>query len=60
MNRKQPIYLTDELERQLMLAAYDEQFRPRVMTALAGWLKRLAAAWFSRDTTEPSLATRSA
>lgn len=34
--------LTDELERQLMLQAMEEQFRPRPMRALAAGLRKLA------------------
>lgn len=34
--------LTDELERQLMLQAMEDQFRPRPMRALAAGLRKLA------------------
>lgn len=34
--------LTDELERQLMLQAMEEQFRPHPMRALANGLRKLA------------------
>jgi len=36
------IPLTDELERQLMLQAIEEQFRPRPFRALARGLSKLA------------------
>lgn len=34
--------LTDELERELMLQAMEEQFRPQPMRALAEGLRKLA------------------
>lgn len=37
-------YLTDELERQLVLAEMQAQFRPRPLKALANLFKRLAAS----------------
>jgi len=36
-------YLTDELERQLVLAEMEEQFRPRPLKALVALLKRIGA-----------------
>lgn len=36
------IRLTDELERQLMLQAIEEQFRPRPLRALAAGARKLA------------------
>jgi len=44
-------YLTDELERQLVLAEMEEQFRPRPLKALAALLKRIGAA-MQRSRTE--------
>ncbi|WP_459617839.1 hypothetical protein [Bordetella sp. 2513F-2] len=40
--KNNPIRLTDELERQLMLQAMEEQFRPHPIRALAGLLRKLA------------------
>ncbi len=39
----QNIYLTDELERQLILAEMEAQFRPRPFKALALLIKRTVA-----------------
>ncbi|MBR8655119.1 hypothetical protein KDH83_17590 [Achromobacter sp. Marseille-Q0513] len=41
-NLNNTIRLTDELERQLMLQAIEEQFRPHPMRALAAGLRKLA------------------
>ena len=42
MNRINPsVRLTDELERQLMLQAIEEQFRPRPFRALARGLRQV-------------------
>ena len=42
MNRINPsVRLTDELERQLMLQAIEEQFRPRPFRALARGLRHV-------------------
>ena len=43
--------LTDEIERQLMLAALQDQFRPRPFAALAGLVKRAANAVRGRAAT---------
>jgi hypothetical protein len=42
INPNNTIRLTDELERQLMLQAIEEQFRPHPMRALAAGLRKLA------------------
>ena len=50
-NLNNTIRLTDELERQLMLQAIEEQFRPHPMRALAAGLRKLATAsapWLAR------------
>ena len=39
-NLNNTIRLTDELERQLMLQAIEEQFRPHPMRALAAGLRK--------------------
>lgn len=41
INVNPTVRLTDELERQLMLQAIEEQFRPRPMRALASGLRKL-------------------
>jgi len=41
INVNHTVRLTDELERQLMLQAIEEQFRPRPMRALASGLRKL-------------------
>lgn len=41
--KHQQIFLTDELERKLVLAAMEEQFRPRPLLALAALFKRAVA-----------------
>jgi len=41
INVNPTVRLTDELERQLMLQAIEEQFRPRPLRALASGLRKL-------------------
>lgn len=52
--------LTDELERQLMLQAIEEQFRPRPMHALASGLRKLALGIKSLMAREGAKAAQSA
>lgn len=42
INSNNTIRMTDELERQLMLQAIEEQFRPHPMRALVAALRKLA------------------
>ncbi|ARP87282.1 hypothetical protein CAL13_14520 [Bordetella genomosp. 9] len=42
MNEREPLRLTDELERELMRQAIEEQFRPRPFRALAKMITKLA------------------
>jgi hypothetical protein len=41
MDRNRLNCLTDELERQMMLQAIEEQFRPHPMRALLGGLRKI-------------------
>ncbi|GAB1578248.1 MULTISPECIES: hypothetical protein [Bordetella] len=41
INLNSSVRLTDELERQLMLQAIEEQFRPRPMRALVSGLRKV-------------------
>ncbi|WP_083228694.1 hypothetical protein [Bordetella sp. H567] len=44
MNEREPLRLTDELERQLMRQAIEEQFRPRPLRALGRLISKLGRA----------------
>jgi hypothetical protein len=41
MNDSAPIRLTDELEREFVLQAIEEQFRPHPLRALIAWVRKL-------------------
>jgi|GEM_PF-1199529 len=55
---KQAFTMTDEIERQLMLAALQDQFRPRPFQALADFFKRSLA--LARGRTAATLQPQSA
>ncbi|OZI32373.1 hypothetical protein CAL29_20225 [Bordetella genomosp. 10] len=44
VNDHNTVFLTDELERQLMRQAIEEQFRPRPLRALGKLLSKMAQA----------------
>lgn len=48
-------YMSDELERQLVLMAIEEQFRPHPLRALQAWAGKLLHA-LRRDSGRPQLA----
>lgn len=48
-------YMSDELERQLVLIAIEEQFRPHPLRALQAWAGKLMHA-LRRDSRRPQLA----
>lgn len=50
------IRLTDELERQLMRQAIEEQFRPRPMRALGNLLRKLFLALRSNSASRSAAA----
>ncbi|OZI59740.1 hypothetical protein [Bordetella genomosp. 11] len=45
MNEREPLRLTDELERQLMRQAIEEQFRPRPLRALGKLISKLGRSF---------------
>lgn len=48
-------YMSDELERQLVLIAIEEQFRPHPLRALQAWAGKLMHA-LRRGSSRPQLA----
>jgi hypothetical protein len=44
VNERETLRLTDELERQLMRQAIEEQFRPRPLRALGKMISKLGRA----------------
>ncbi|MBJ7264181.1 MAG: hypothetical protein JHC61_10860 [Burkholderiaceae bacterium] len=55
---KQAFTITDEIERQLMLAALQDQFRPRPFQALGKFVKR--AVTIARGRSAATLQAQSA
>jgi hypothetical protein len=45
VNEREPLRLTDELERELMRQAIEEQFRPRPLRALGKMISKLGRAF---------------
>ncbi|ARP80910.1 hypothetical protein CAL12_08690 [Bordetella genomosp. 8] len=45
MNEREPLRLTDELERELMRQAIEEQFRPRPLRALGKMISKLGRSF---------------
>jgi len=50
--QERTLYLTDELERQLVLAEMEAQFQPRPLKALASLIKRMSGR-LQRTRTQP-------
>jgi hypothetical protein len=53
VNERETLRLTDELERELMRQAIEEQFRPRPMRALGKMLAKLGRS-LRTSTSRPS------
>ncbi|CAM4049244.1 hypothetical protein [Bordetella bronchialis] len=45
MNEREPLRLTDELERELMRQAIEEQFRPRPLRALGKLISKFGRSF---------------
>ncbi len=50
INQGKDIRLTDELERQLMMQAIEEQFRFKPLIALKGLIAKVTALWATDKT----------